>query len=358
MIHINITKQFKLLPTAEQEVLLTQTAKEYIAVVNDVLDYILAINEIPSLTSASFKAKLPSAVKNECCRAIRSIWRKYCKGTVGRLPVLRKPVITWNNQNYRIGQGCISFPVWKDGKSCRITVKAVIPEELQSFLDTADLGGLRVTRKQGKWIAQVTCDVPGEQKASGGVMGIDLGLKCPAVCTTDSGKVLFVGNGRQNKSVRRRFAAKRKKLQKRKKQKAVKRMDNKEQRFMRDVDHKVSRQIVNFAIANDISIIKMERLSGIRSKVAVSASKSRKPARKSRKNNRYLSSWSFNRLMEYIRYKAFLAGIEVQLVDPAYTSQRCPNCGSLNHADGRQYRCACGYRCHRDLVGARNILAT
>jgi len=58
-----------------------------------------------------------------------------------------------------------------------------------------------------------------------------------------------------------------------------------------------------------------------------------------------------------IIYKAQLLGIEVELVSEEYTSQVCPVCGSKNHAVGRNYECkSCGFRYHRDGVGAINIL--
>ena len=176
-------------------------------------------------------------------------------------------------------------------------------------------------------------------------MGIDLGVKCPAVAVTSSGKTKFYGNGRQNKQKRRKFTAKRKKLGKAKKLKAIKKSRNKEQRWMTDQDHKISRAIVNDAAASGVKTIKLEELSGIR-----------QSARTSRKNNHSLHSWSFYRLAKFIEYKAALAGIEVVYVNPAYTSQTCPCCGKRNHANDRNYVCSCGYHTHRDRLGAVNIL--
>ena len=113
---------------------------------------------------------------------------------------------------------------------------------------------------------------------------------------------------------------------------------------MKDIDHKLSREIVNTAKAHDISVIKLERLQNIRS-----------TTRTSRKNNHSLHTWSFYRLATFIEYKAKLAGIEVEYVDPAYTSQICPICGRIKHAKDRNYICRCGYHTHRDLLGAINI---
>ena len=98
------------------------------------------------------------------------------------------------------------------------------------------------------------------------------------------------------------------------------------------------------AKAHDISVIKLERLQNICS-----------TTRTSRKNNHSLHTWSFYRLATFIEYKAKLAGIEVEYVDPAYTSQICPICGRIKHAKDRNYICRCGYHTHRDLLGAINI---
>ena len=207
------------------------------------------------------------------------------------------------------------------------------------------LGSLRITRKNGKWIAQIAVM---EKTAAGpgdGVMGVDLGLKVPAVAVTNTGKTKFSGNGRMNKYMKRKHRSRRRALGKAKKQNAIKRLNNKEQRWMRDQDHKISRDVVNFAISNRIGTIRMEQLANIR-----------QTARTSRKNEKNLHTWSFYRLASFIEYKAHMAGIRVEHVDPAYTSQLCPNCGRVNHAKDRKYQCSCGYAGHRDRVGAMNII--
>lgn len=114
---------------------------------------------------------------------------------------------------------------------------------------------------------------------------------------------------------------------------------------MQDTDHKVSRQIVNFAKENNVSVIRLEKLSGIR-----------QTARTSRKNEKNLHTWSFYRLANFIEYKAILAGMQVEYVNPKYTSQICPACRTRNKASDRKYKCSCGFKGHRDIIGARNII--
>lgn len=339
-----ITVQFKLSPTKDQEKCLCQTMHEFVASVNGLVSYISGQETMPKLSSARFRARLPSSVKSEVILSAKSVYQKYRKGVGKSLAVLKKPVCTWNNQNFKIKQDGIEFPVLIEGKSKRISVKATITEYQRERL-RGKLGTLRITQKNGKWIAQVAVHEETVKSNGDSVMGVDLGIKIPAVAVTEDGKTKFFGNGRQNKFQKRQFRARRKKLGKTKKQKAIDKLGNKEQRWMSGQDHKVSRQIVDFAISNQVSVIRLEQLQNIRN-----------TARTSRKNEKNLHTWSFYRLAQYIEYKATMVGIKVEYVDPRYTSQTCPTCGERNHAKDRKYRCSCGYHAHRDRVGAMNII--
>ncbi|SHK02844.1 transposase, IS605 OrfB family, central region [Anaerobranca californiensis DSM 14826] len=208
------------------------------------------------------------------------------------------------------------------------------------------LGSLRISKKSSKWIAQIAVEAAEKQNNNNqNVMGVDLGLKVPAVAVTKNGKTKFFGNGRQNKYIRRKYKGLRQKLGKTKKLKKIKQISNKEQRWMKDQDHKISRQIVNFAVENNVSVIRMEKLTNIRN-----------TARTSRKNEKNLHTWSFYRLAKYIEYKGNLEGIKVKYVNPQYTSQRCPCCGEMNKGRDRKYLCkACRFSTHRDRLGAINI---
>jgi IS605 OrfB family transposase len=354
---MQITIQIKLLPTKEQSALLINTMQEYIRTVNSAVDCYAQAETKLKLTSKSVVANLPSALKNQAIQDAKSVFKKYTKNIKTnakkesdkqrevKVPVLKKPIVIWNNQNYAIKFGYISFPIWLNGKSTRIMVKAIIAD-YQTNLLSNKLGTLRITKKSGKYIAQIAVNVEPIQSTGTIAMGIDLGLKIPAVAVTETGKTKFFGNCRQNKYFKRKNRAIRKKLGKLKKLKAIKKLDNKEQRWMTDKDHKISRQLVNFAKQNNVSAIRLEKLSGIR-----------QTARTSRKNEKNLHTWSFYRLAQFIEYKAILEGIKVEYVNPKYTSQTCPVCGKRNHANDRKYQCECGFKGHRDIIGARNIIS-
>jgi IS605 OrfB family transposase len=176
-------------------------------------------------------------------------------------------------------------------------------------------------------------------------MGIDLGLRYIAVASVGTKSLFFKGN--QCAFIRRRYAALRRKLGKAKKLDAIRKIGNKESRWMKDMNHKISRQIINFAIANGVGLIRMEDLTEIRNQ------------RQSKKSDpgRSLHNWTFYQLQEMIRYKAEMAGIRFELVNPKYTSQTC-KCGYRDKANRNdiRFKCEkCGYTIHADLNGAINI---
>ncbi|GCC10776.1 putative transposase DNA-binding domain protein [archaeon] len=111
-------------------------------------------------------------------------------------------------------------------------------------------------------------------------------------------------------------------LQKKGKYRKVKQIRNREQRIVSDMNHKISRKIVNMAMENN-SGLKMEDLKGIRNA-------------KSTKSFRYsLNSWSFYQLRQMIEYKAKLLGVRIVYVDPEYTSQECSRCGLIGNRNGK-----------------------
>lgn len=63
--------------------------------------------------------------------------------------------------------------------------------------------------------------------------------------------------------MKRKFRSVRK-LGENKKLNAIRQLDDKEQRWMQDQDHKVSREIIDFATDNNISVIRLEQLTNIR----------------------------------------------------------------------------------------------
>lgn len=347
MSELKTTVQVRLYPTPEQAALLRAHCQEYISTIN-VLVAALESDVLPDegkdTSTKDFTAALPSAVKNQALRDARSIWKRSFE--LGVLPLLRKPICQWNNQNWRMEGDKLILPVYQNGKAQQINVRCA------PLVPVGTPGLLRIKRKRGKWIAEIACTLPKPESTTGeAIMGVDLGIKVPAVVHIIGKGHHFFGNGRQQRAKRRQFYGRRKDLQKAGKVRAVRKSQGKEHRWMRDTNHKLSHQIVSHAHEQGVGIIRIEQLAGIRQRTARTSR-----GAKARKNNRMIATWTFHQLATFIAYKAVRAGIAVEWVDPAHTSQRCPACFRLNKADDRRYVCAdCGWTGHRDAVGAINI---
>ncbi|MBU7314726.1 RNA-guided endonuclease InsQ/TnpB family protein [Paenibacillus oleatilyticus] len=336
-----VTVQIRIFPNDVS--LQKEMGGEYIKTVNLLTEQAEELGTFPKLTSKDVDAKLPSAVKNQAIRDARSIHKKTKKQ--GKRPVLKRRAYYVNNQNYSLGDHSVAFPVMLDGKAQRLKISARVTEREQRFLSSGKLGLLKMVEKSGKWYVQISVERKTEQTTGDVMMGIDLDLKIPAVVVTSTGKTKFVGNGRQNKYIRRKYKERRRKMGKLKKLSAIRKQENKEHRYIKDQNHKISRKIVNMAIEEQVSVIKMEKLTNLR-----------QTTRTSRKNAKNLHNWTFYQLQMFIAYKAALAGINIIEVNSAYTSQTCPNCEKRTKAMDRTYQCSCGYRAHRDRVGAINIM--
>lgn len=333
------TVKIKLKPTKSQATELQRLSMEYINQANLLIQNAVSSGSFPKITSKHINSNIPSVIKNELIRYAKTKFKQFggC--------VFKKPTVSWNNQNYTIEEKFIAFPIIVDGKVKKTKVKALIPTELFVELSSSKIGVLRVSKKGFHWIAQIAIENNPAECFGTETLGVDLGILCPAVGVIGStGKTKFFGNGRQNKYIRRKYKELRRSLGKAKKLEAIKKINNKESRIMRDINHKLSREIVNFAVENNCKTINLESLSGIR-----------QTSKAGGKNRANLHTWTFFELSNFIKYKASELGIEVNLIDPKYTSQECPNCGARNKVNNRSYKCSCGYKTHRDRLGAYNI---
>jgi putative transposase len=350
------TVPIRLYPTPDQAATLRMHCQEYISTIN-VLVHALDSDMLPDggkdASTKDFTAALPSAVKNQALRNARSVWQRSFQ--LGVIPVLRKPICQWNNQNWRIEDATLLIPVCQHGQVEQIAIRC------SGIAPLGKPGLLRIKRKRGKWVADVAYTLPEPEPTSGqGIMGVDLGVKVPAVVHIINTGTRFFGNGRAQRAKRRRFYARRKRLQKAGKVRVVRQSQGKEQRWMRDVNHQLSQQIVSHAQHQGVGVIRLEHLAGIRERTRQRTARTSRGAEgrkaaKARKNNRLIATWTFRQLATFIAYKAERLGIAVEWVDPAYTSQTCPACFHRNTATDRRYVCAaCGWTGHRDAVGAIN----
>lgn len=177
------------------------------------------------------------------------------------------------------------------------------------------------------------------------VLGVDLGIVNIA---TDSDGQTY--SGARLNSVRARHRRLRRKLQKKGTKGAkrrLKKLSGKEQRFANDLNHRISKRIVEKAQRTNRAIA-LEDLKGIRQRVRV-----RRPQRST------LHSWAFYDLGQKLRYKAKRAGVPLVFVDPKNTSRVCPVCGHTeraNRPNQSTFTCVvCGFAGLADHIAAVNI---
>ncbi|MHB8280480.1 MAG: RNA-guided endonuclease InsQ/TnpB family protein [Candidatus Humimicrobiaceae bacterium] len=309
------------------------------------------------------KTTIPSSVLNEAVRLIRSRWISFCKQKKQHIktsiPHFKNTIaISFNNQNWSVKENkgiySVGFPINGSKLYSDITISSRQKDTLDR-LSTAQIepGSGQLLERKNKWYFVATLNFPDCEPTDGtDIVGVDLGLNNIAVCyDKEQGKSKFY-SGKEVRYYRTKYAVRRKSLGKAKKLSAIRKSKNKERRWMKDFNHKLSRQIINFALKVKAGIICFENLKNIRT-----TAKTNHKQRQHLGNT--LHNWPFDQLKQFIEYKAKELGIAVNLIDPAYTSQECPICHYVDYLNrnGIYFRCrACGYTSHADRVGAINIV--
>lgn len=193
------------------------------------------------------------------------------------------------------------------------------------------------------------------------IMGVDLGIQCVAYmgfnfCEDRA----FIGRS-EVEQFRSQIESRKRALQRQGKYCGEGRMDHgyatrnkpileisdKISRFRDTANHKYSRYIVQTALKYGCGVIQMEDLQDIAAKT----------------ENKFLEDWTYFDLRQKIKYKAEEHGIELRLVNPRFTSQRCSKCGYIakeNRPKGEKgqafFQCLnCGYHENADYNASVNL---
>lgn len=224
-----------------------------------------------------------------------------------------------------------SIPAWFDERYPERRLQAVT-----LVLDPNDL----VTR------LTLTFRIPKAEPVEGRVLGVDLGMHA-LYKDSEGGEYRYPRVQR----VRRRYAYDRRTLQEkgtRSAHRRLKAMRHREERFIRDVNHRASKRLAN---TPNVSVIAFEDLAYIRRQA-------RKGAKTGRRRRNMLNQWPFAQLQEFTAYKAARNGVRTMMVNPAYTSQKCNRCGYVDarNRDHARFDCLrCGHNDNADHNAALNI---
>ena len=208
----------------------------------------------------------------------------------------------------------------------------------------------------GSYYFSLVCKVESPPKENTGItVAVDMGEIHPIV--SHDGNNTLIYNGRLLRSIvqyrnkiKALFAAKMDRCQKRSKRwykllKAKRRTLDKLNAQIKDAEHKITSRFISDCQRAKADTIVIGDLKHIRDR-----------AKFSKKSNQKIHQWAFSRIQQKICYKAEMAGIRVISASEAYTSQTCPKCGNRKKPRNRNYHCNhCGFKYHRDGVGAMNL---
>lgn len=359
MEQLTVTAKIQVSVTDSHKALLNETMSVYREACNYVSDYIFQTHDLKqfSINKALYsvlrerfglKSQMTQSVFKTVIAKYKTILENQNKWIK---PSFKKPQydLVWN-RDYSLTQnrfsvntlnGRIKLPYFDNG--------------MEKYFDRTiyKFGTAKLVKKHGKYFLHipVTCNIE-ESKISDicNVVGIDRGINF-VVATYDSKHKSGFVSGKSIKQKRAKYSKLRKELQMRRTSSARRRLKaigQRENRWMQDVNHQVSKALVVNNPKNTLFVL--EDLTGIRN-----------ATERVRTKDRYVSvSWSFFDLEQKLIYKAKQNQSTVIKVDPRYTSQCCPICGHTENANRNKkihlFTCKhCGYKSNDDRIGAMNL---
>ncbi|WP_245797368.1 RNA-guided endonuclease InsQ/TnpB family protein [Mangrovactinospora gilvigrisea] len=365
---MKLVTQVKLIPEADQAAALSATLRTVnqlacwvstVAFAHGVpREYELRKHTYAHLKAAGLGAQAAQHVIKKVRDAYTTLHANIRAGTYGkpgsrrRTKVESKPIAFRPRAAQPYDDRCLSWNY--DARTVSIWTTAGRLKNVRFACSAGALTTLRQYRKgesdlierDGVFYLVATCEVPeAATYEPDAFVGVDLGIV--NIATTSTG---FRAAGRGLNRYRKRQQALRAKLQKKRTKSAKRRLkqrSGREQRHATNTNHVIAKTIVTEAERTSCGI-SLEDLKGIRQRVRL-----RRPQRVA------LHSWAFAQLGGFIVYKARRVGVPLVLVDPAYTSQTCAECGHLdtrNRIDQATFICqGCGVVAHADRIASRNI---
>ena len=359
MEQMTITAKVQIAATDADKVLLDETMSVYRDACNYVSDYVFQTHDLKQFSlnkvlystlreKFGLKSQMAQSVLKTVIARYRTILENHNKWI---RPTFKKPQydLVWN-RDYSLTQNCFSVNT--------LNGRVKLPyfaEGMSKYFDHTiyRFGTAKLTNKHGKYYLHIpaTYDVE-ESNISDicNVVGIDRGINF-VVATYDSKHKSGFVSGKTIKQKRANYSKLRKKLQMRQtpsSRRRLKAIGQRENRWMQDVNHCVSKALVENNPKHTLFVL--EDLSGIRNVIE-----------RVRIKDRYVSvSWSFYDLEQKLIYKAKQNQSSVIKVAPHYTSQCCPVCGHTEKSNRNKkihlFTCKnCGYKSNDDRIGAMNL---
>lgn len=344
---LTISVKFKLAEWYHHREALFDLCKIYSVCLKDGMTALIAQNEINvtldkeekkvsglTVSRRAMPGECPSNMRDSACQEVASTWKSYSA--------------LWDKQANR------SFPTFKnDGLRFRLrerslkidhgsrTLRIVLPggnfmefgylgsDRMYEVLENCSHGAFDILKEKDEWFIRIFCKVtPSKRKNSlhGPVISIHTGMKwcvCAlAAYNNGSYRFLFVpyfplwGAKQKHKNLRRS-------LQSKGKLRKLKSIGEKEYRIGNWYYHTVTKKLAQWIAEQCPRGVVLGEHIGIRS----NAKKGKWKAQK--KNNYWLSNYAFRSILDKLKYKLLMDGVEFSTVDTfkERTTKTCSKCG-------------------------------
>ena len=283
--------------------------------------------QIPQLNSA-----LVQCARDQACELLK------CEKLL-RLPRKKRLQIRYDRRTFKFypDSGLVSLSTVMGRLSFPIKVYDYCKRYLCAKYTNAQL----IVRK-GAVFLNIQCKLADVKLITGKnrVLGIDRGVLNIVTCSDNT-----FANSIHLRNVKGKYRYLRAKLQSlgtASARRKLQRISGAERRFVLDVNHVVSKRLVQKPY--DAFAIEALRIRGRKAN--------------GKRFNKLLGSWSYGKLLRFLKYKSEAHGKRVIEVSPNCTSQRCSNCAYVDRRNrrGMKFKCLrCGFQLNADLNAARNI---
>lgn len=339
---MKLTLKIKLLPTDEQANLLLDTMKEANTVCNAISDVawekkIFNNFKLHHATYHSYKAtfQLSSQILVRCIAKVADSY-KLDKKTKREFRPLGSIGYDSRIMTYKPND---IVSIWAIGGRLKIPFVCHNRNYLPYIKGEADL-----VFKKGKFYLFQTIDVPEEDISDvEDFIGVDFGLT-DLVVTSDGVKhsADWINQYREKiQKVRSSIQAKAdtsKRSTRRNCRRLSKRLSGKERTTATILNHTISKSLVQTAKEQGKGIA-IEDLTNIRF-----TSK-----RRNKKFRTKLGRWNFGQLRSFLEYKSLLNGVQLVVVEPAYTSKTCSCCKHIGKRTNKVFKCT-NQNCEVDVL--------
>lgn len=358
LLELTITSKIQIYPTNEQVEILNKTMSQVRKALNYISNYIFennCLNQSKINKKTYYYLRETYGLKSQMAQSVM-------KTAIAKYKTNKSNGHDFNLVNFKNLEYDLvwnrDYSITKDVFSVNsLNGRLKIPFEIkgmEKFFDNSyKFGTAKLVYKFNKYFLHIPMTKEYQQTTPlkiNKIVGIDLGINFLATTYDSEGKTIFY-NGRNIKSKRGNYKSLRKQLQKcgtKSAKRKIKSIGSRENRWMSDVNHSITKALVDKYGENTLFIL--EDLAGIRN-----------ATEKVNINNKYVSvSWAFYQFRQLLEYKAKMNKSMVIAVDPKYTSQQCPKCGHIEKAnrDKRNhiFKCKnCSYQSNDDRIGAMNL---